>query len=374
MIFTSNALWATDYYVDAENGNNTNNGISPSTAWRTVARVNDAMEMFLPGDNIFFRSGHTWNDANLTITCSGSQTGGYITFGAYETSNKPNFSGISIISSSAINYVKVENFYIHDTPETSIVFNRNLKNHITVSNCDVEDSATNGIYVDKINTYIIENCTVINCLNAGIVIYGSATDKITNGIVRNCDVIGAHSNEDGITFHKDASFNDIGPNHLLENCTATNCGEQGFDFSSADHVIIRNCTAFSQTGAIGSISFGWAQRVYIENFFSYNERDEGIVWAQKAGSQYLVVSQSIFYNNGGESIYLGDYGFDDVYILNNTFVALSLKPSSRPSFIVSKIPTISSGLNCCVKALCKSLCNCSSRIPPGQNTSRNPDS
>ena len=103
------------------------------------------------------------------------------------------------------------------------------------------------------------------------------------------------------------------------NNIATNCGEQGFDFSSGNHVILRDNTAYSQTGMIGSAAFGWSRRIYIEGFFSYNERDEGIVWAQRDGSQYLVVINSVFYNNGGENIYLGDNGYDDVYLFHNTF-------------------------------------------------------
>ncbi len=42
------SLWATDYYVDASNGNDSNNGLSPSAAWRTLGRVYNAMWDFNP--------------------------------------------------------------------------------------------------------------------------------------------------------------------------------------------------------------------------------------------------------------------------------------------------------------------------------------
>ena len=32
--------WSATYYVDATNGNNSNNGLSMSSAWKTIAKVN----------------------------------------------------------------------------------------------------------------------------------------------------------------------------------------------------------------------------------------------------------------------------------------------------------------------------------------------
>jgi len=261
------SLWATDYYVDASNGNDSNNGLSSSNAWRTVGRVNNAMGMFQPGDNILFRRGRTWTDADLLITRSGSAGGGDITFGAYGTGNKPDFNGIDITSSMApgSSYITVENFNIRNTPGTSIAF-------------------------------------------------------ALRAIIRNCDVVGSNSGDDCFTLHRDGSANDIGPNHYLYNCTATGAGEQGFDFSSANYIIMRNCTSYSQNSTIGSISFNHAYRVYIENHFCYNENDESIVWAHDPGTQYLIVTKSKFYNLGGRAFYFSDAGYDDIYILNNTIV------------------------------------------------------
>jgi hypothetical protein len=52
--------WATTYYANATNGNDTNNGISPSTAWKTIAKVNSSK--FLPEDQILFKRGEVWRD------------------------------------------------------------------------------------------------------------------------------------------------------------------------------------------------------------------------------------------------------------------------------------------------------------------------
>jgi hypothetical protein len=45
------------YYVDSENGDDNVNGLSPETAWQTIAKVNSID--FNPGDSILFRRGES---------------------------------------------------------------------------------------------------------------------------------------------------------------------------------------------------------------------------------------------------------------------------------------------------------------------------
>jgi hypothetical protein len=49
------ALYAATYYVDATLGKDTNNGLSQTTAWKTIAKVNASR--FSPGDQIPFQGG-----------------------------------------------------------------------------------------------------------------------------------------------------------------------------------------------------------------------------------------------------------------------------------------------------------------------------
>ena len=48
---------ATTYYV-AGNGNDTNDGLTTSTAWQTISKVNATS--LQPGDQVLFRSGDTF--------------------------------------------------------------------------------------------------------------------------------------------------------------------------------------------------------------------------------------------------------------------------------------------------------------------------
>jgi uncharacterized repeat protein (TIGR02059 family) len=81
------------YYVSLS-GNDAANGLTESTSWRTLSKVNSFS--FQPGDKIYFKRGDTWNQT-LSPSTSGTSAN-RITFGAYGTGNKPIISGFTTIS------------------------------------------------------------------------------------------------------------------------------------------------------------------------------------------------------------------------------------------------------------------------------------
>jgi hypothetical protein len=82
------------YYVDASAGNDSNDGRSPTTAWRTIAKVNASS--FVAGDQVLFKRGEVWRE-QLTIPSSGS-AGKPITFGAYGSGPAPAIAGSDAIT------------------------------------------------------------------------------------------------------------------------------------------------------------------------------------------------------------------------------------------------------------------------------------
>ncbi|MBN2006104.1 MAG: right-handed parallel beta-helix repeat-containing protein [Anaerolineae bacterium] len=76
------------YYV-SNAGDDAANGLTPETAWRTLAHVGD--QTFQPGDSVLFRRGDVWRET-LDVTSSGTSAG-WITFGAYGTGPKPRILG-----------------------------------------------------------------------------------------------------------------------------------------------------------------------------------------------------------------------------------------------------------------------------------------
>jgi len=83
----------TTYFVDCENGNDLNNGLSPDTAWKTISKVNSFS--FKAGDKILFKRGCVWRET-LIVSSSGEE-GNPITFGAYGEGERPRITGADIV-------------------------------------------------------------------------------------------------------------------------------------------------------------------------------------------------------------------------------------------------------------------------------------
>ena len=49
---------ATNYYIDSNNGDDKNSGLSPEQAWASLTKVNNTS--FHAGDSILFKSGSVW--------------------------------------------------------------------------------------------------------------------------------------------------------------------------------------------------------------------------------------------------------------------------------------------------------------------------
>lgn len=77
------------YYVDSKNGNDKNSGKSPSSAWKSLAKVNKTT--FKPGDRILFKAGGVWN-GELHPLGSGAQ-GKPIMIDRYGKGAKPLIQG-----------------------------------------------------------------------------------------------------------------------------------------------------------------------------------------------------------------------------------------------------------------------------------------
>jgi hypothetical protein len=87
LIFSTIAS-ATDYYISSS-GNDSNNGLSSSTPWKTISKINASS--FSPGDAIFFNKGDTWRE-QLIIPSSGTSSN-YILFSSYGSGLAPKILG-----------------------------------------------------------------------------------------------------------------------------------------------------------------------------------------------------------------------------------------------------------------------------------------
>jgi len=321
-LLLASSLWATDYYVDATNGRDSNDGLSPSSAWKTITKVNNSMSLFRPGDRILFKRGERWSDACLNIICSGSPSNPII-FGAYGNGEKPTLDGsrgighAGIYSTSPnIGYITVEDFHIINMTGGNydgIQF-KNKKWNITISRCRINNVTNCGIYLDQIDTYIIEDCEISNCGNGGIVIYGSASNPITNGIVRN-NICHDFPANDGITIHRDGNYNNAGPNHYFYNNLCYNCNEEPFDIVAGSNIILRNNKAYANNNAGLSIGHG-VSRVFVENHYDHDENKTSF---HIINSSHVVISKSILKKAIRQLLHIAD-DTKDIYLANNTLL------------------------------------------------------
>ncbi|MBQ7821875.1 MAG: S-layer homology domain-containing protein [Clostridia bacterium] len=82
---TNVTVTGTSYYV-SKSGNDTNDGLTPETAWKTIKKVDSYS--FAEGDGVFFKRGDQFRADGTTLTL---QSG--VTYSAYGSGDKPVFVG-----------------------------------------------------------------------------------------------------------------------------------------------------------------------------------------------------------------------------------------------------------------------------------------
>jgi hypothetical protein len=80
----------TTYYVDSVSGNDSSSGVTTGTPWKTLTKVNATN--FAAGDQVLFKKGSTFANADLVIDNSGTSAARLV-FGAYGTGANPVFDG-----------------------------------------------------------------------------------------------------------------------------------------------------------------------------------------------------------------------------------------------------------------------------------------
>jgi hypothetical protein len=172
----------TTYYVDSAGGSDTNDGLSPSTAWQHLSKVNATT--FAPGDTILLKAGGSWSE-QLFPKGNGA-SGNTIKIDKYGTGNKPAISfniaaarasGGELNSGGAVflknqSYWEISNLNVTNSLGNGVTvlnFNGGTKNYIRLRGLEVHDTGKNGILitsdgttVSRWNDVIIENNVITN--------------------------------------------------------------------------------------------------------------------------------------------------------------------------------------------------------------------
>ena len=86
---------AKNYYISSS-GDDSQNGLTTATAWRTISKLNAALGAINPGDSVLFKRGDTFF-GGISLARSGSASSP-IVFSAYGTGAKPLISGFVTLS------------------------------------------------------------------------------------------------------------------------------------------------------------------------------------------------------------------------------------------------------------------------------------
>ncbi len=307
VVFSVVPTFATNYYVDAAKGNNSNTGYSSTSSKKTIQAAADLTN---PGDTVFVMNGiyADTTDVNvINITRSGAE-GKYITYKPMK-GHTPKFrawgKSWNCILIDNCSYIVLDGFELegnnanikYDDAYASYVASTITKNtagiqtsnfntnaiviaqkkpvhHVIVRNCKVHDFPGGGVIGFKVDYITLENNVVYN--NAWYMMYGGsgisifgpkAIDDVTtykvilrNNIVYNNKTLIPWNTvkhlSDGNGIILDANNGTQGMSvytgrTLVENNVCYNNGGGGVHAYSANHVDIINNTAYNNGTIVG---------------------------------------------------------------------------------------------------------------------------
>jgi hypothetical protein len=255
------------YYVDASSGNDSNNGLSSVSPWKTLAKVSSFAWStgFGAGDTILFKRGEVWREPFALDTDAGKTKSGTasapITFDAYGTGAKPVFSGSADLSAtgawanqgsniwraSGLRYeignvllngeasngnkksarsslTAQGDFYYDATNDYLYMYSTSNPgssySHIEACQKFSDGTAPSGCYIWGVHNYVtIRNVAIKNFAYHGLV-FGNGSSHIT---IENCDFSWLGGGYDGVG-------------------TNTSDGNGIMIWNSASYVSIRGCT------------------------------------------------------------------------------------------------------------------------------------
>ncbi len=354
------------FFVDALDGDDSRSGMSPSSAWRTIEKVNASR--FEPGTKILFKRGQTFNDAPLVPQDSGLP-GNPITYGSF---GNDRFRPILMHTMTLGNFSHVEgnvwvtNFDGVDGKNAPLKIARNIftrvimrgrrdelseltafgdfwhdiNNHLLYVFSSEDPSGLVEVPQSSINGVLQRNWLVIEHLRFDLANDFCVAISASNLVLRSCTV--SNAAEAGIqTPAGDLSNCQIEDNEVFE------CSGSGIQINSThnrDNFFIRrnlvhhNCLdivdgrfgALNYTGGIKVLCVGSGKNLVIE---------DNIVWAN--GNIEANVGQFAQSVLKGAGIYVDTWSHGEVIVrynrvYDNMFAGIMFEQTSR-SWIIGNV-------------------------------------
>ncbi len=288
----TNALPGLPYYV-SPTGSDSNDGLSPATAWQTIGHVN--AHTFSKGDSILFQGGHSFAGA-LSLSpssFSGSPpTSSFpLTIGSYGSGN----ATLTPASADAILLTNIGNTVVqnliltgdgspnHNGVNITVDGSVGVVSGITVSNLAISGFGRCGVLMAAANTVnilanvIVQNCTVSNC-TTNITISSNLTAGILAGVIGSIGTVGSV----GGTFGTTLAINNL----LVTGCTVQNCpgyASTPSQYQSSSGVLLTNIqnstidrcyianNGANEIWGNSGIEFNWATNCVVQFCEVYNQ-------------------------------------------------------------------------------------------------------
>jgi parallel beta-helix repeat protein len=312
---------AINYYV-SNSGNDSKEGTTQETAWRTISKVNNTK--FAPGDQILFERGGVWRE-QLKISSSGA-SGNPIIFDAYGSGNNPVIDGADVITemtSVGSNIwqktgitIQPNVMYLNKTvgyPKTSLVACTSKGNWFW-------DSVSNTFYIysesdPSGSVELGQRKALINVSNRDNITLSSLTIQ--------------HSNEKSVPTDQDfgsgAVLQNGGDNLIIASCTIQKNGFFGVRTVNSSQLTFKNNVFYrngegNKNGSNVHISGNNDSDIVFANNISTHSGKDGlmIVGSSKTSDIHNIeIYGNTFNNNNAAGLYL--IRTKNATIYNNTF-------------------------------------------------------
>ena len=201
---------ATTYYYVSTSGNDSNDGSTRNTAFRTLDK---ALSKASAGTTIFLLNGTYTSSNTYKLSKSG-------------TSSAP----IKILNYSG--HTPVVDFSSQPYADSSRGFQIS-GDYWIISGLTIKNAGDNGIYISGSNNRV-QDCTITKCGDTGLQLSNGAS---YNSITRVTSTYNYDLKTDGENADGFAAKLSIGPGNVFTNCVALNNSDDGFDLYNATNAV-----------------------------------------------------------------------------------------------------------------------------------------
>ena len=279
------------FYVSPE-GNDSNSGTSPESAWQTINKVNNID--FEPGNQILFEGGRTFNGTVVFDSNDHGITGNEVFIGSFGTGR------------ATINAQNGSGLIVYDCN------NVRIKNLNFIGSGRDEDNTGNGITFSYCSDIIIDSVEVSGFQHSGLKINNMGENFIIKNI---------HSHDNGyagiyVSGITKTSFSDIYIGHCSANnnpgdpTVLNNHSGNGIFVYNASNVIIEYCEAFNNgwdmpwtENGPGGIWVAETDSALIQHCISHDNKtssnQDGLGFDLDGGTTNSTIQYCLSYNNEG---------------------------------------------------------------------------